>query len=216
MNCPLCLTSNPSLFCHVQSRDFYRCELCDFVHVPAPYWLPEEDEKARYLNHKNERTNNGYVDYLLVLVAKVEMYAVPKAMGLDFGCGHTPVLGELLRERGYSCIDYDPFFYPESELSLFKDSFDFIVICEAAEHFKEPLLEWHKIADLLKSSGTVAVSTKTVQNHSVANEFKDWWYLRDSTHISFYSQRSVEFLAKRIGALILEFSSNGFVLKKIV
>ena len=182
--------------------------------MPHSYWISQAEEKTRYQQHNNQRTNNGYVEHLLKLVASVEQNVLPMGSGIDLGCGPTPVLGELLRERGYSCLDYDPFFYPARELWALVGTFDFVVICEVAEHFKDPHLDWKGILGLLKPGGVVAVSTKTIEEKCTRDEFLDWWYIRDSTHIGFYSKRAVEFLARQGGASIKEYSVDGFVLKR--
>ena len=182
--------------------------------MPHSCWISQAEEKIRYLQHNNKRSNKGYVEHLLKVVTSVEQYVSPKGTGLDFGSGPSPVLGEILREAGFSCVDYDPIFYPSREFSALRNFFDFVVTCEAAEHFKDPLLEWKEMVKVLKPGGVVIVSTKTVKDQCSEEEFLRWWYIRDATHISFYSKKSVELLARQLGVRVKQFSEDGFVVIK--
>jgi len=149
-------------------------------------------EKLRYTKHQNTAADVGYRQHLLRLLAPLVSRVPASAAGLDFGCGPSPVLAEMLAERGYSIEYYDPFFFPQRELLL--PQYDFITCCEAVEHFHNPLQEWTLLASLLKPGGLLGISTETVPENQL---LRSWSYLRDFTHVSLYSEASLNWIASR-------------------
>ena len=46
--------------------------------------------------------------------------------------------------------------------------------------------------------------------------FKKWWYKEDTTHVSFYSEKSLQKCGERVGLeLIKQHDNRFFVMKKI-
>ena len=85
---------------------------------------------------------------------------LPKgARGLDFGAGPTsdgrPVLCEILKEAGFECLPYDPYFFPKMP----EGAFDFIAASETFEHLRHPREEIEQIYENLKPGGLLGVMT---------------------------------------------------------
>ena len=130
----------------------------------------------------------------------------PPAAGLDFGCGPGPALAAMLAERGYSVAVYDPFYAPDEAVLV--PGYDFITATEVVEHLSRPGRELHRLAGLLRPGGWLAIMTKLVLDRE---RFAAWHYIRDPTHIGFFSRATFAWWAEREG-LIPEFPADDVIL----
>jgi cyclopropane fatty-acyl-phospholipid synthase-like methyltransferase len=145
----------------------------------------------------------------------IEMVVVPYEKeiktALEFGCGTGPVLAELLSRRGMEVDKYDLYFYPQK---IYKDKkYDLITSTEVFEHLQNPM----KVLELLKKhtndKGYIILMTKFPPDGD--GEFLDWWYRRDVTHISFFTPKSFEIMANRLGLQLLKtINSNIAIFQK--
>jgi len=122
----------------------------------------------------------------------------PGAKGLDYGCGPGPTLSILMQERGFSCIDYDPFFKPDMDDTLHPKGggYDYIVSSEVFEHFHDPRAELKRLDSLLVEGGVLGVMTNRVKGEVNDKEFGNWYYRLDPTHVIFWARESFEYAAK--------------------
>ena len=160
---------------------------------------------ARYRLHRNTLSNEGYVGMFLEKIAMVHKYCPGVNSVLDYGCGPSPVLAELLKREGFSCDVYDPFFFP----AFPEGSYDLVISTEVFEHLREIRAELQRIRKLIKSGGYLAVMTS---QHDVVNDFENWWYKNDPTHICFFGVRTFEWLAKEFGFEIIYKDNKNFVI----
>jgi SAM-dependent methyltransferase len=174
-------------------RRLHHCAVCDLIFVPAADHIPVEQERARYALHKNTIDNVGYVARFEKLMARVPDLASGRKRVLDFGCGPGPVLVELLRRRGHHAVGYDPCFAPDADLS---PPFDIVFCTETAEHFCTPATSFEMMASLVAPGGALALMTSL---HPGPKQIGQWWYVRDETHVSFYSLRTFEWIARHWG-----------------
>ena len=103
-----------------------------------------------------------------------------------------------MREDGFHVVLYDPFFAPSTE--ALQSSYDFITCTETAEHFANPRKEFEHLKRILKPGGWLGVMTGMLAEWK---EFPGWYYHQDATHLCFYSQRSMEWLAAHHGWKVL-------------
>jgi 2-polyprenyl-3-methyl-5-hydroxy-6-metoxy-1,4-benzoquinol methylase len=115
----------------------------------------------------------------------------------------------VLSTHGFSVESYDPIFFPRADLLNFR--YDFLLCCEAAEHFFYPDQEFARIHALLKPGGILAVSSRLAVPRE---EFAHWQYRRDPTHVIFFQQATVEWLAGRFQWEILQLESPLWLLRK--
>lgn len=202
--CPLCGSGMRSPRTYAK-RTFQHCSSCDLISVPSRNHLDEAAERDRYLLHQNSSADAGYIATFDGPIRCLSTYAPDARRVLDYGCGQTPVLVELLRERGYDAVGYDPLFSPNLENNT---RFDAIVCVETAEHFRAPRADLEKMHGLLSARGCLIVKTHL---HGGPESIDGWWYARDMTHVAFYSRATFEWIAQRFGLDIVECDSLSLV-----
>jgi hypothetical protein len=156
--------------------------------------LSADDERARYGLHQNHPDDPGYRRFLGIAAEAVFGLIAAGAGGLDYGCGPVPVLADMFRETGHPMAVYDPFFF--NDPGVLGRPYDFITCTEAAEHFYRPIEEFETFDRLLKPGGLLAVMTN-FRTDTV--DFSTWHYRRDPTHVVFYRERTMHYLARRFG-----------------
>jgi SAM-dependent methyltransferase len=154
-------------------------------------FLNYNDECERYLEHNNDVHDTGYQSFVKPIVDAVTQRFAKDMLGLDFGSGTGPVVSMLLRDKGYSISEYDPFFNNQTE--LLTKSYDFIVCCEVIEHFHKPQKEFNQLKNMLNPGGELICMTNMFTEDI---NFDKWHYKNDPTHVIFYHALSIEYIAK--------------------
>ncbi len=189
--CPLCGTVADGV---VASRDkkLHACGGCGLVFADPADRLPVEASKERYLLHNNRIEDRDYCNFLRRPIAAARPFLKPGSHGLDYGCGHGPVLSRLLEAEGFTMTDYDPLFF---DVPL-AEAYDFVFSTECFEHFEEPGLEIPKVLARLRAGGILTVMTEIWDDKT---DFMEWYYATDPTHVSFYSARTLDYLCRTFG-----------------
>lgn len=175
-------------------KNFFRCTGCGFCFLEREQLLGLGEERERYLFHQNSEDNLGYVKWLSGIVdntAKVIDLSGKKI--LDYGCGHTPVLPQILKSKNPEITDidyYDLYFYPDLDVTK---RYSCIFSIEVFEHFRDVYNEIKRAFSLLEEGGYFVVSTGFLPSE---DKFASWWYIQDATHISFYSEQTLNWIAK--------------------
>lgn len=157
-------------------------------------WLDPRGEKAIYDLHDNDPQDEGYRRFLSKLTGPLLARLEPGARGLDFGCGPGPALAVMLEEAGMPMVLYDPFFYPEE--TALTQQYDFITCTEVVEHLHRPGEIFRQLDGLLADGGWLAVMTCFQTDDA---RFANWHYRRDPTHVVFYREATMEWLARAHG-----------------
>ena len=189
-NCPLCLSEKVTDYHQDKQRLYLACLNCFLVFVPATAHLSLEKEQAIYDLHQNDLLDEGYQKFLSRLTSSLQPYLKANSYGLDYGCGPAPLLARLLENAGQQMSVYDPFYAKNT--SVLKHSYDFITCTEVVEHFREPQPEFKRLFGLLNPDGILAIMTKRVINQQA---FSRWHYKNDLSHISFFSEATLLWLA---------------------
>ncbi len=209
MKCILCgsAAAFPLDFVKPAKRIFLHCPQCDLIFVPESHHLSPDQEVSRYKMHRNTLSNEGYVGMFLEKIAMLHQYCPQVKSVLDYGCGPSPVLAELLKREGFSCDIYDPYFFP-----LFPESsYDLVISTEVFEHLRDIRQELHKICTLIKQGGYLAIMTSL---HDDVSDFENWWYASDPTHICFFGGSTFDWLAKEFGFEITFRDTKNFIILK--
>ncbi len=193
--CCLCLGNDTSVFWTDRNRSFRRCRNCGLVFVPEQYRLDADQEKAVYDLHQNDPTDPGYRRFLSRLSEPLLARLPPAQKGLDFGCGPGPALPAMLEAHGHQVDCYDPFY--RNRPAVFTKVYDFICATEVVEHLRNPHQVFRTLFNMLKPGGWLAIMTKMVID---ADAFATWHYIRDRTHICFFSHTTFAYLARRFHA----------------
>lgn len=194
MKCPLCGAVGGSGITTSDVRQYFQCGHCALVYLHPQQRLSRSDERARYELHQNDPADPDYVDFLCRLADPVMEQLRPGAAGLDFGCGPSPALSGLLTKAGYPCAAYDPFFSPDE--SLLSRQYEYVTCCEVVEHLHDPAGTFTVLRELLAPCGLLGVMTRFCTS---SEAFDDWWYRRDPTHVCFYNETTIRWIAQHHG-----------------
>lgn len=208
LSCPLCGDHDISLFHRDKVREYFRCSRCQLVSVPRQYWLRQEQEKAEYDLHTNDPDDQGYRTFLSRLTESLSKRIKDVGKGLDFGCGAGSPIPAMMTEKGHEVDLYDPYYFPDT---ILKERYDFITATEVAEHLRSPRLEFEKLEKLLIPGGYLGLMTKLVSSKEA---FTSWHYIRDLTHICFYSEATFVFLAEQLSMELEIISSDVILMRK--
>lgn len=180
-------------------RQYQACPHCGLVCL-SPQWHPGLDEaRARYELHRNRRDDAGYRRWLQEFIDQGILPWVGSGDALDFGSGPTPLLAELLCERGFRVRIYDLHFAPDVDWE--NHEYDLICLCEVLEHIADPLTLVRRLCVRLKPGGVLALRTRF--RPEKADDFFRWWYRQDPTHLSFFAPGSLVQLACSAGLQVL-------------
>ncbi|MBT5832948.1 MAG: class I SAM-dependent methyltransferase [Candidatus Latescibacteria bacterium] len=210
LSCPLCKSIDVHSFEQAHQRDYFGCDVCKLVFLNPEQRLDYRDEIARYEAYENDPTDIGYRDFLSRVADPLANVLQLGAMGLDYGCGPGPTLSLLLEEKGFPTTNYDPAFVPEK--SVLRRSYDFITCTETVEHFFYPDEELDRLDHLLRPGGWLAVMTEV---WSEACTLADWSYARDPTHVCFYHQKTMVWIAEHCGWQMQSPHRNVFLFQKL-
>lgn len=208
MNCKICSNKSEKFFSskvlNKYNIDYFLCPNCNFLQTEDPYWLEES-----YSSSINQN-DTGYMErnYFYKKIVSIFLYLIFKGQGsfLDYAGGYG-VFVRLMRDNGFN------FFWDDKYTkNLFAKGFSFnylanvdaVTSFETFEHFDDPLSE---IKKLLELSDVVIFSTELYPKTMPCPE--DWWYfgLDHGQHISFFSEKTLKFIAQKYGVHYLSTGS---------
>lgn len=199
--CKICSHESRTITIPKSEIKYHTCAFCEFIFIDDGNLLSKEEEKSRYRKHDNTLENKGYVNMLNDFIEKsVAPYKDTIKRVLDFGCGHEPVLKTLLKDKGLDVDIYDKFYAPDKV--YINNKYDLITATEVLEHLTDPLYIFDLFRNLLNINGIISVMTHFHPRDDKI--FTDWWYRRDRTHISFYTPKTIGYLARKFGLKLLQ------------
>jgi SAM-dependent methyltransferase len=192
-NCPICKGESKLFF---QDNQFvhYQCHTCRSVFLDPELRLSSEEEKQRYLNHNNDVNDVRYHQFVSPITDAILNDFTVDSMGLDFGAGTGSAISKILKDKGNSIKQYDPFFHNHPE--LLQDFYDYIACCEVMEHFFEPGREFKRLYSLLKPGGKLYCMTELFQDNV---PFDNWYYKNDPTHVFLYHADAINWIQENLG-----------------
>jgi 2-polyprenyl-3-methyl-5-hydroxy-6-metoxy-1,4-benzoquinol methylase len=206
--CKICSTQTESLWDKKKDVTYHRCVSCRFIFLDESAIVDRVCEKKHYEKHNNSFECTGYVKMFDKFISKSILPLLSNLKtALDFGCGHTPVLAELLKREGLEIDYYDFYFFPNE---MYKNKkYDLITSTEVFEHLKEPKEVLKTLVNSLSDKGYIVLMTQFPPLND--EEFLNWWYRRDITHISFFTPQSFEIMAEEMGLKVLKTIDNNIV-----
>ncbi len=209
MKCKICNTKTAAFEDKQLQKIFYHCPHCELIFLDKKFFITASDEKHQYNQHNNSLENIGYVkmfnDFLDYTLEDLH----PKSV-LDFGSGPTPVLAQLISSRALHVEHFDKHFQPKK---VYKNrEYDLITSTEVFEHLDNPNETLKELANHLTPNGTISIMTLFHTN--TQEEFLKWWYRRDPTHITFYTPKSIEIMAKNSNLKLLKHDNKRVIILK--
>ena len=208
MICIICKNQKAAIFTNIKQKRYWKCSYCEAIFLDKEFYLSSNDEYKHYLTHNNYVNDPRYKKFLSNLMLPLIERMKLNSIGLDYGCGPGPALSLMLREKGYQMFNYDPFFHPKKSNLLKK--YDFISCSETVEHFHNPFYEFTRFNELLNDGGIIGIMTNF---HSKENIFENWYYIKDPTHVVFYTKNTFLIIAKMF-KWDCEFLNNNLVFFK--
>lgn len=187
---------------------FHFCLNCEFIQKDGSHYLSEKEEFTQYEFHENSIDDPKYVAFFeKFLKEAVFPYAPEGKHALDFGSGPSPVLSQLMeRDYGYTFTIYDKFYAPDKSYSL--KTYDLITSTEVIEHIEKPLPVFKEWKRLMKDDAILSVMT--LLHPQKEEDFWNWFYIRDLTHISFFSVKTMKVVAELVGLDIIYCDNNRY------
>ncbi len=210
--CPLC-KSDADWFCDYFNTvvDFFRCRHCLGIFKTPDNFPDSSFEKERYETHNNDVYDERYQKFVSPITNAVKKEFDVSAKGLDYGCGTGPVAAFILEKGGYNIKLFDPYFYPNEQ--YLNNKYDYIICCEVMEHFFYPDKEFLKLKSLLKSDSKLYCKTKMISDDIGIEDFKDWHYKNDPTHVFFYTPKSLQAIRHFAKFKSVNFDDNLIIFK---
>jgi hypothetical protein len=198
MKCKVCNQENESIFTSIILNKFeikyYHCENCGFLQTEEPYWIDEAYDESINVSDTGYMQRNLQLSQKLTIL--LSLFFDKNAKYLDFAGGYG-VFVRIMRDIGFDFYWDDKYtlnFFAKGFESIKGGKYEAVTAFESFEHFVNPLGE---IENLLKISKNIIFSTELLPSPTPKPE--DWWYygLNHGQHISFYSAKTFEFLAKK-------------------
>jgi hypothetical protein len=208
-SCPLCGSDNTELISNTGKQVYFSCDNCELTSLSQNQLLEPAEEQFRYEQHNNNPNDPRYRDFLGKLFNPLQPLLEQGSFGLDFGCGPGPALALMFKEAGYRMNTYDPYF--ANNPSVLDERYDFITSTEVFEHLYNPYKEIDLLFSLLKPRGIVGVMTKLLKDEI---DFPTWFYRNDTTHVSFYTKKTWEWVSNHWNAKILTLDDNIVIIQK--
>ena len=197
MSVPCGLCGHRSTVAFETRRDgipYHRCFSCGYVQKDASRIPTNDEERRRYLLHENDAGDPGYVRWLESFLEFSLIPELPVGAGvLDFGSGPEPVLAGMLRGRGYEVSLEDPYFAP----GIPPGPFHLITALEVFEHLSRPRDVLNSLTSRLLPRGRLCISTEFLPQKP--EDFENWHYRSDPTHIGFFTKRGLLEAAESAG-----------------
>lgn len=217
MNCQLCHTPNAASLKVTKKpeHNYFHCAECDLIFMEPTERLAPQFEKARYDQHENE-DQAGHRAFLRPLVNEVENFVQAEKLNLsevrllDFGSGPSAALGRMFQEKNFNVTNYDLYYHPDQD--ALKRPYNIVTSTEVWEHLYSPREDIERMVRLTKKGGLLAVMTS---GHKGGGVFADWYYRRDETHVAFYSEKTMNWIARKFELKILKAQSPYWLFKRI-
>lgn len=193
---------------------FHECLDCEAIYKDIENQISLIDEKKQYDHHQNSIENEGYVNFLTNFIDSALIPFLNHGTLLDFGSGPKPVLKQILESRYHFDVDIYDYFYKKDD-TVFNNTYDGITSTEVFEHLWEPLDIINQLKEILNTNGILAIMT--FFHPKDREKFFDWFYIRDPSHVIFYTSKTFEVIANKLGFKVIDTNHFRYItLKKIV
>jgi hypothetical protein len=199
MKCKICDNKTYNIFSakilNKNNIKYYYCDYCGFLQTEEPFWLKEAYINSISIADTGIMARNIGSSKITAVI----LYFLFKKFGkfLDYGGGYG-TFTRLMRDIGFDFYWYDPqstnLFARGFEIKSKNCKSELVTAFEVFEHFAEPIKE---IESMMQFSDNILFSTELLP--STLPKPGEWWYyaLESGQHISFYSYRTLKYVAQR-------------------
>ena len=113
--CIVCKSSLIESFYTHDDKKYWRCSLCLSKFIDKRHHLNKQDERGRYLEHKNFIKDPEYRNFLSKLSRPLIKKLKPFSQGMDYGCGPGPALADMLIAEGFITVSYTHLTLPTTD-----------------------------------------------------------------------------------------------------
>lgn len=191
---------------------YHICDFCGFIFKDKEDHVSAQAQLTIYDSHHNSIQDPVYVEYFNHFLSEAVFPFINDGKnGLDFGSGPSPVLAQLLAGTyGYSMDIYDLFYSPQK--SYLRKTYDLITVTEVVEHLENPLTYLSLFREHLNEDGILSMMTQF--HHNNDDDFLNWHYIRDRSHISFFCEKTFDVIAEKLKMKIIFTDHKRFVTLK--
>lgn len=212
--------------CHSKSRflfsgqimnkyqiNYYQCDDCRHLQTERPFWLKEAYKKAIAFEDTGILLRNIGNSKITALV--INRFFDTQASFVEYAGGYG-ILTRLMRDNGY-----DFYWYDKYASNIFANGFEYdgkqkielLTAFEILEHLDNPLRD---IGKMFEISDSILISESLLPEPAPTQ--KDWWYYSPASgqHISFYTVRTFEKIAKHFGKNYVHFGDYHLLTPKSI
>ncbi len=193
--------------------DYYFCPNCEFLQIQNPTWLDIAYSTAIAAQDTGVMKRN--LNNSVLVAAIILSFFDINAKFLDYGGGYG-VLTRLMRDIGFDFVWHDKY-----AKNLFSIGFEYqkshkielVTAFEVLEHLSFPFVELDEIFNI---ADNLLISEEIFEAPPPALNL--WWYYAPESgqHISFYSKKTLNFIAEKFNKKLLSCGSyHLFTSKKI-
>jgi hypothetical protein len=174
---------------------YFECSACGLVQTENPYWLDEAYSEA--ISSSDVGIVSRNISMIRATSLVIRAFFNPAGRFIDYGAG-SGLLVRAMRDAGYDFRYFDRYaknmFARGFEAT--DEQYDLLTAFEVLEHLPDPM---QGIADMLRRSTNILLTTETLPPHKPAPG--QWWYysLETGQHVSIHTRRSLEYIASRAG-----------------
>ena len=192
---------------------FHECLNCEAIFKDIAHKITEKEELKVYNQHENSIDNIGYVNFLTNFLEGTLLKFLDHGKILDFGSGPAPVLKQILERNDKFQVEIYDYYYAKHE-EVFNHLYDAITSTEVFEHLWKPKETLLKLNKSLKADGILAIMTLFHPKNQA--EFFEWFYIRDPSHVTFYTPKTIEIISKQTGFKVIDTNDYRYItLKKV-
>jgi len=199
-SCAICRTSSEEIFSSEILKKYiikyFLCPNCGFLQTENAFWLEEAYKSPINIYDTGILSRN--IDLSKKTTVLLYFLFHPKGNYLDYAGGHG-IFTRLMRDIGYHFLWYDP--YTQNLLARGFEyrqdkKIELITSFETFEHFPEPLVEVEKMLSISRN----ILFTSLLLPENIPDPDSWWYYGREhGQHISFYSLKTLRYIAKKYG-----------------
>lgn len=186
--------------------NYFHCPNCGFLQTEVPYWLEEAYKESINISDTGLMSRN--INLSKITSQLIYFFFEKNSMFLDYAGGYG-IFTRLMRDIGFDfywtdkyCMNLVAKGFEHKENS----NYEILTSFEVFEHLENPT---NDIENMLKVSRNILFTTELISDNNIPRP-NNWWYfgLEHGQHISFYSKKTLQYLAKKYKLNIYSNNSN--------